>query len=47
MDEEKLKKAADLLKDASDVPLSVRNNANLNTTSATVVSPKPCYERDP
>lgn len=38
MDEEKLKKAADLLKDASDVLLSVRNNANPNTTSATVAS---------
>ena len=35
MDEEKLKKAADLLKDASDVLLSVRNNSNSNTTSRT------------
>ena len=38
MDEEKLKKAADLLKDASDVLLSVRNNSNLNTASPTVAS---------
>ena len=36
MDEEKLKKAADLLKGASDVLLSVRNNSNSNTTSPTI-----------
>ena len=36
MDGEKLKKAADLLKDASDVLLSVRNNSNSNTTSPTI-----------
>ena len=36
MDEEKLKKAADLLKDASDVLLSVRNNSNSDTTSPTI-----------
>ena len=35
MDEEKLKKAAELLKDASDVLLSVSNNSNSNTTSPT------------
>ena len=38
MDEEKLKKAADLLKDASDVLLSVRNNSNSNTASPTIAS---------
>ena len=38
MDEEKLKKAADLLKDDLDSLLSVRNNFNSNTSSATIAS---------
>ena len=41
MDEEKLKKAADLLQNASDVLLTVRNNSSSNasnTISATIAS---------